>query len=93
VIDNGPGIPAEIRDSIFERFSRADASRVRQAGASSTGLGLAIVAAVVAAHQGSVTLDSPAGQTRFTIRIPSPKKCPPSASLQSGTFRGPQHSP
>jgi two-component system OmpR family sensor kinase len=70
VIDNGPGVPAEIRDSVFERFSRADASRLRQEGASSTGLGLAIVAAVVAAHHGDVRLDSPSGQTRFTIRIP-----------------------
>ena len=57
VIDNGPGIPAEIQDQVFERFTRADTSRVRAAGAAqgkSTGLGLAIVAAVVDAHHGSV---------------------------------------
>ncbi|MGV8909837.1 MAG: sensor histidine kinase, partial [Propionicimonas sp.] len=70
VTDNGPGVPAEIQDSVFERFSRADVSRVRQAGGSSTGLGLAIVAAVVNAHGGQVALDSRPGYTRFTIRVP-----------------------
>jgi len=70
VSDNGPGVPAEIQDSVFERFTRADASRVRQAGGSSTGLGLAIVAAVVNAHGGQVSLDSRPGGTTFSIRIP-----------------------
>jgi len=70
VTDNGPGVPPEIQESVFERFSRADVSRVRQAGGSSTGLGLAIVAAVVNAHGGKVDLDSRPGYTRFTIRVP-----------------------
>lgn len=70
VSDNGPGVPPEIQDSVFERFTRADVSRVRQAGGSSTGLGLAIVAAVVNAHGGQVSLDSRPGGTTFTIRIP-----------------------
>lgn len=70
VTDNGPGVPAEIRDSVFERFTRADVSRVRQAGGSSTGLGLAIVSAVVNAHGGQVTLESRPGSTTFAIRIP-----------------------
>jgi len=71
VSDNGPGVPAEIRDTVFERFTRAEASRVRHEGGSSTGLGLAIVAAVVAAHGGSVSLDSRPGASNFTIRIPA----------------------
>jgi two-component system OmpR family sensor kinase len=70
VTDNGPGVPAGIQDRVFERFTRADASRVRQAGGSSTGLGLAIVSAVVNAHGGQVSLDSRPGCTRFSIRIP-----------------------
>ena len=70
VTDNGPGVPPEIQDSVFERFTRADVSRVRKAGGSLTGLGLAIVAAVVNAHGGRVSLDSRPGHTRFTIRIP-----------------------
>jgi two-component system OmpR family sensor kinase len=67
VIDNGPGVPAEIRDHVFQRFTRADVSR----GGASTGLGLAIVAAVVGAHHGAVTLDSTEGHTRFTVTIPA----------------------
>ena len=70
VTDNGPGVPPEIRDTVFERFTRADASRVRREGASSTGLGLAIVAAVVGAHGGRVELHSVPGRTTFTVRVP-----------------------
>ena len=70
VSDNGPGVPAEIRDSVFERFTRADVSRVRRAGGSSTGLGLAIVTAVIHAHGGDVRLESEPGRTTFTVRVP-----------------------
>ncbi len=70
VIDDGPGVPEDIKDHVFERFTRADSSRVRQNQGSSTGLGLAIVSAVVHAHGGSVTLTSEPGRTCFTVRIP-----------------------
>lgn len=70
VTDNGPGVPAEIKDTVFERFTRADASRVRQRGGSSTGLGLAIVTAVINAHGGQVGLDSEPGRTTFSVRVP-----------------------
>jgi two-component system OmpR family sensor kinase len=73
VTDDGPGIPPQIRSSVFERFTRADTSRVRAAGAgagSSTGLGLAIVAAVVEAHHGRVSVDSEPGRTTFTVVLP-----------------------
>jgi len=52
VEDSGPGIPPEARARIFERFSRADASRTT----SGHGLGLALVAAIVAAHHGRIKL-------------------------------------
>lgn len=71
VSDNGPGVPPEIHDTVFERFTRAEVSRVRHAGGSSTGLGLAIVAAVVAAHGGTVALESTPGSTTFVIRLPA----------------------
>jgi two-component system OmpR family sensor kinase len=68
VTDNGPGIPDELRPDLFERFVRGDSSRSRAAG--STGLGLSIVAAVIAAHHGTVDVDSRPGQTRFTVTLP-----------------------
>jgi two-component system OmpR family sensor kinase len=58
VEDDGPGIPADQRDLVFERFHRTDASRARSTGGS--GLGLAIVREIVVAHGGKVT----AGATR-----------------------------
>ncbi|MBY8874685.1 HAMP domain-containing histidine kinase [Micromonospora sp. PLK6-60] len=68
VADDGPGVPPELRDEVFERFARGDSSRSREHG--STGLGLAIVAAVVAAHHGTVRLASEPGRTVFTVRLP-----------------------
>ena len=68
VTDDGPGIPAELQPTLFERFVRGDSSRSRAAG--STGLGLAIVDAVTSAHGGSVRLDSKPGRTRFIITLP-----------------------
>ena len=73
VTDNGPGIPPEVSNRVFERFARGDASRMRTPDAGtggSTGLGLAIVAAVVEAHHGSVTVNSQPGHTQFTVRLP-----------------------
>jgi len=70
VTDNGPGVPPDIQPVVFERFTRADASRARQGNGSSTGLGLAIVSAVVKAHGGQVGLESYPGHTRFTVRVP-----------------------
>ena len=70
VIDNGPGIPADLQAHVFERFVRADDSRSRTSG--STGLGLAIAQAVVKAHGGSLTLISDSGGgTEFRISLPS----------------------
>ncbi|MFC9973933.1 ATP-binding protein [Spirillospora sp. NPDC127200] len=61
VADDGPGIPVADRRRVFERFTRLDASRDRDAGGA--GLGLAIVAETVERHQGEVTLEDalPAG--------------------------------
>lgn len=66
--DDGPGIPPDLLPHVFERFARGDASRSRTAG--STGLGLAIVHAVVAAHDGHVTVDSVPGRTVFGVHLP-----------------------
>ncbi|HEY6682806.1 MAG TPA: HAMP domain-containing sensor histidine kinase [Propionibacteriaceae bacterium] len=79
VTDNGPGIPPEVSNRVFERFARGDASRTRTPDArtgGSTGLGLAIVAAVVEAHHGSVTVASQPGHTQFTVRLPLARLVP-----------------
>jgi two-component system OmpR family sensor kinase len=68
VTDDGPGIPADLRANLFERFARGDSSRSRASG--STGLGLAIVKAVIDAHGGSVTVSSVPGNTEFRIELP-----------------------
>jgi two-component system, OmpR family, sensor kinase len=72
ITDDGPGVPPELLPDLFERFTRADTSRARDARAAgkSTGLGLAIVDAVVAAHGGSITVTSRPGLTRFAIVLP-----------------------
>jgi two-component system OmpR family sensor kinase len=69
VVDDGPGIAAELQPRIFERFARGSSSRSRQNG--STGLGLAIVSAVVQAHRGTVTVTSRPGRTGFTVTLPA----------------------
>jgi signal transduction histidine kinase len=66
VADDGPGIPAELRPSLFARFIRGAGDR-----GGSFGLGLAIVAAVTQAHGGTVEADaSPHGGAMFTVRLP-----------------------
>jgi signal transduction histidine kinase len=70
VADDGPGIPAPMREQIFDRFVRGEgpADTARGTG---TGLGLAIVSAVTASHGGSVdALESESGGARFRARIP-----------------------
>lgn len=72
VTDDGPGVPAEVRDRAFERFVRGagDARAASSPGGRGSGLGLAIVRAVVEAHGGSVSLeDAPCGGARFTARL------------------------
>jgi two-component system, OmpR family, sensor kinase len=69
VTDDGPGIPHELQEKVWERFARGDSARSRKAG--STGLGLAIVRAVVLAHHGSLSLTSEPGRTVFRIWLPA----------------------
>ncbi|HEX4658312.1 MAG TPA: HAMP domain-containing sensor histidine kinase [Streptosporangiaceae bacterium] len=69
VADQGPGLTPYQAEHVFERFYRADQARTRKAGG--TGLGLAIVAALVAAHGGTVWVESPpGGGATFRIAIP-----------------------
>ncbi|MEU6247684.1 ATP-binding protein [Glycomyces sp. NPDC047010] len=69
IADHGPGIPAEHRQKVFDRFYRADPSRSRATGGS--GLGLSIVSSIVAAHGGVIQLDSEEGDgTVIEVRLP-----------------------
>lgn len=69
VSDTGPGLAPAAAARVFERFYRADASRTRAAGG--TGLGLSIVAALVAAHGGTVTVETEPGRgATFRVRLP-----------------------
>ena len=75
VIDHGLGVTPDDERYIFERFYRTDASRSRESGGS--GLGLAIVAAIVAAHQGTVTATpTPNGGLTITLKLPILEKDP-----------------
>ncbi|MEY3128018.1 MAG: hypothetical protein RIS06_574 [Actinomycetota bacterium] len=69
VSDKGPGLSQADQNRIFERFYRADPSRVRNSGEGS-GLGLSIVDAVMKAHGGYVTVKSEVGQgATFTLHF------------------------
>jgi two-component system sensor histidine kinase FlrB len=63
VSDNGPGVPAQIRERIFEPFFT---TRTR-----GNGIGLAIVKSVIEAHQGSVSLANVSGGATFVIDLPA----------------------
>ncbi|MCB0973629.1 MAG: HAMP domain-containing histidine kinase [Actinobacteria bacterium] len=78
VSDDGPGIPAEQRATVFDRFVRLDESRTKADHRGHAGLGLAIVSEVVKGHGGSVALsdapnlaEAPRLGTRFLIHLPS----------------------
>ena len=69
VTDDGPGIPAEARERVFERFYRLDKARARDAGG--TGLGLAIVKHIIQSHGGKVWVESAAGRgAQFYFTLP-----------------------
>ncbi len=62
IIDDGPGLPADIADEIFDPFVSG-----RENG---TGLGLALVSKIIAAHDGWVTVESRPGRTVFRVSLP-----------------------
>ena len=70
VDDDGPGIPAEDRERVFDRFHRLDSPRSREAGGA--GLGLALVRELVGSYGGTVTVaSSPSGGARLRVRLPA----------------------
>jgi len=76
VADDGPGIPAEDQERIFERFYRVSSSP--SAGTLGTGLGLAIARGLVELHGGRIWVESTLGRGS-TFRISLPSACPTGA--------------
>jgi signal transduction histidine kinase len=73
VRDNGPGIPAEVKERIFDPF-------VTFGKTGGTGLGLAIVSNIVTAHRGKISFETEAGQgTEFLVRVPQDSSSRPVA--------------
>lgn len=64
--DNGPGIPPERRDKLFDLFTSTKSG--------SRGLGLNVVSEIVAAHLGRIKVDSVPGKTRFSVFLPLRRK-------------------
>jgi len=70
VVDDGPGIPPDQRERIFERFHRVDSGRSRKSGGA--GLGLAIVRAIAEAHGGHARAQSPRNGSGARIEVTLP---------------------
>jgi two-component system sensor histidine kinase MtrB len=71
VDDEGPGVPPDERDLVFDRFARGRAASAR-GGTDGTGLGLALVAQHVAAHKGTIEVqDRSGGGARFVVELPT----------------------
>jgi len=69
--DQGRGIPASLKDRIFERFEQVESADYKQKGG--RGLGLAICKAIIDSHQGTIGVESEEGKgSTFWFRIPQP---------------------
>ncbi|MGB0960115.1 MAG: two-component system sensor histidine kinase NtrB [Halocynthiibacter sp.] len=74
IIDNGPGLPADIQDQVFDPFVSG-----RENG---SGLGLALVSKIIEQHQGWITVDSTVGRTTFKVSLPRPPKSRATSQVQ-----------
>ena len=84
VADRGPGVPAALRERVFERFARGGEDAARGGG---SGLGLAIVKAVADAHGGRVDLlDAPGGGARFVVTLPVGEPAPVRSDPATSVF-------
>ena len=82
VADSGPGIPADRREAIFERFRQLEGGATRRFGG--TGLGLSIARDFVALHAGTLAVkDAPEGGALFVVRLP--QQAPAGSRVQSWT--------
>jgi signal transduction histidine kinase len=68
VSDDGPGVPPDQRERVFERFTRLDTARNKETGG--TGLGLPIAREIAEQHGGTLTIEDSDQGARFVLRIP-----------------------
>jgi signal transduction histidine kinase len=86
IADDGPGIPAQDRERVFERFVRLDPTRTRSSGGS--GLGLSIVEQIVRSHHGTVEVgDAANGGAVFTLTLPLAQQDSAGTDYQAGSLR------
>ncbi|HEY2197914.1 MAG TPA: ATP-binding protein, partial [Mycobacterium sp.] len=84
--DDGPGIPAEDRARVFERFVRLDPTRTRSSGGS--GLGLSIVEQIARSHHGTVAVgDAAHGGAVFTLTLPLAQQDSAGTDYGTGSLR------
>jgi signal transduction histidine kinase len=87
VADDGPGIPDDQRERVFERFTRLDEART--AGEGGAGLGLAIAREIAERHGGSLALAPRGPGARFVLRLPAAGRVP--RARVAAEFRGRSH--
>jgi signal transduction histidine kinase len=68
VADDGPGIPPDQREAVFDRFTRLDNARNNDSGG--TGLGLSIAREIAGQHGGTLTIEDSVRGARFVLRMP-----------------------
>jgi two-component system sensor histidine kinase TctE len=81
VADDGPGIPPEIRETVFQRFHR----RLDRQGGGGSGLGLAIAHQIALVHRGSIAFDDVAGDCGFVVRVRLPVVGDPLEATSKGS--------
>ncbi|MCO0832686.1 HAMP domain-containing histidine kinase [Fructobacillus sp. W13] len=72
VVNNGPAIPKEAQEQLFDRFYRVESSRNTKTGG--TGLGLSIVKGVIDQHQGEIHVESNDESTAFIMTLPKKQR-------------------